>query len=157
MWISLVRSPQKAQEHSKLERGRCEVKRPSSSSWGPRGWDWGVAAFCWSYRPVLLGRMDMSTFPSHRWTRPSEELPWKQKQDVTSPGVIQRVRWGIGEKGLMFRARLVDSLSWGEDEEAECKAPAAQMLIGFLVRLPEWQMGSITWWLWSMLTPRGSV
>lgn len=47
------------------------------------------------------------------------------------PRVTQRVRWGIGDKGLMFRARLVDSSSWGVDEEAQCKAPAAQMLISF--------------------------
>lgn len=47
-----------------------------------------------------------------------------------SPRVTQRVRWGIEDKGLIFRTRLVDSSSCGEDEEAERKAPAAQMLIG---------------------------
>lgn len=69
-------------------------------------------------------------FPLTPMREASEELPWQQKQDVTSPRVTQRVRWGTGDKGLMFRARLVDSSSCGEDEEAECKAPAAQTLIG---------------------------
>lgn len=44
----------------------------------------------------------------------------------------------------MLWARLVESSSLGEDEDTECKAPAAQMLLSFLARLPEWQMGSIT-------------